>query len=432
MRKLLTIFLLNWFLAGSVFGQFQQKPMLGQQINWAHPLAPDAGCWLINEGSGNKVFDVSGNNLIGTNNGAVWVSGHYGPALQFSKAEEISISDCSLLRPANLTVVAGVNIHTTVSAIGEHIASKNDSSGTEGWSFRVTTANVLTFGINAYSSNNATMTISLGQHIVAASYDGVNCRVYCDGLQGTPAADAGPISYDTDDMEIGRGFQADPYALDGDIDFVYLYNRALSASEIALLYRELFCFIEPSWNPILYGAVSVADWIGISSAHLDSYCGENALHTIAEALDGTDYWWHEANEEHWFILDLSQTYNVQKLRGRSYMSDYDPVDIDIYVSNDKANWGAAVATGITTWQDTTSWVEIDNTDKEGRYVKVLIVDTEHAENHIAWGSTTPFAILDVYGNVGTQPSGAQVIMINFSMVLLFAIPVVIFIKKRKN
>ena len=68
-----------------------------------------------------------------------------------------------------------------------------------------------------------------------------------------------------------------------------------------------------------------ADWIGIDSSHLDSHCGENVGKTLQEALDGTDYWAHEVEETHWFILDLGQSYNIIKIRGRSDSSD-DPTN----------------------------------------------------------------------------------------------------------
>ena len=47
-----------------------QKPPLGVQINRAHPLARGLiGCWLFNEGGGDKVYDLSGYCNHGTLNG---------------------------------------------------------------------------------------------------------------------------------------------------------------------------------------------------------------------------------------------------------------------------------------------------------------------------------------------------------------------------
>ena len=50
------------------------KPPLGARLIPGHPLANGlVGCWLMNEGSGNKVYDLSGNGNSGTlTNGPEW------------------------------------------------------------------------------------------------------------------------------------------------------------------------------------------------------------------------------------------------------------------------------------------------------------------------------------------------------------------------
>jgi len=52
------------------------KPVRGIRLNKSHPLARGlVGYWLLNEGSGNKVFDLSGNGKTGTINGTItWVA----------------------------------------------------------------------------------------------------------------------------------------------------------------------------------------------------------------------------------------------------------------------------------------------------------------------------------------------------------------------
>lgn len=141
-------------------------------------------------------------------------------------------------------------------------------------------------------------------------------------------------------------------------------------------------------------------WIGISSLHIDSLCGETGGdETLANALDGLHRWTHYVDEAHWFILDLGQTYTIKKVRGRSIQTD-DPIDVDVFVSDSKVDWGAAVASGISTWQDTAVWQEVDSTDKEGQYIKVFINDTEDAARNLRFGDhITPFAIFDAYGSV---------------------------------
>lgn len=141
------------------------------------------------------------------------------------------------------------------------------------------------------------------------------------------------------------------------------------------------------------------DWLYISSTEYDSHCGDDGSETIEEALDGTDAWTHEVDEDHWFILDLGETYTITEIRGRSNSND-DPTLVDVYVSDSKVSWGTAVAIDISIWQDTNDWQEVDSTDKDGRYVKVVITDTEDPSRDIRWGPpVSGFKIFDVYGEV---------------------------------
>ncbi|MCK4881934.1 MAG: discoidin domain-containing protein, partial [Candidatus Omnitrophica bacterium] len=146
-------------------------------------------------------------------------------------------------------------------------------------------------------------------------------------------------------------------------------------------------------GPIGAGAY-YKQWFGINSSHLDSDCG---FSNLTGALDGTWYADDATDHVHWIILDLGQDYNITKVRGRSQTTN-DPLDVDIYVSTDKITWGTAVASNISTWYDTGSWVEVDTTDKTGRYVKIEVEDTESAlGNWCSWGGLSPhFSIFDVY------------------------------------
>ncbi len=137
-------------------------------------------------------------------------------------------------------------------------------------------------------------------------------------------------------------------------------------------------------------------WQVLTSANKDSVCGE-AGYTLAGALDGTGEWRHSASETHWFILDLGSSKNIVKIRGRSNSDYADPTKVNIYISDSKVDWGAAVVTNISTWQNVSSWVEIDCTDKTGRYIKVEITATESGEPAaIGFGCVgIPFTIFDV-------------------------------------
>ena len=67
--------------------------------------------WTLDEGSGNSVYDTSGNDNNGTINGATWGDGKYGKALQFNGQDnyvEVPSSD-SLEIDENVTIAAWIN-----------------------------------------------------------------------------------------------------------------------------------------------------------------------------------------------------------------------------------------------------------------------------------------------------------------------------------
>ncbi|MHC4174486.1 MAG: discoidin domain-containing protein [Planctomycetota bacterium] len=149
-------------------------------------------------------------------------------------------------------------------------------------------------------------------------------------------------------------------------------------------------------------------WLGINSSHLHSFSGGWALEG---ALNGEDFWLISVYQfeflPHWFILDLGESTAIKKVRGRSRTS-WDPVSVDIYVSDDLESWGMAVATDITTWQDTSKWVEIDTIGKIGRYIKVEVnaIEGDGGDHYMEWGlnddSDEPdyITIFDAYTGAG--------------------------------
>jgi hypothetical protein len=137
------------------------------------------------------------------------------------------------------------------------------------------------------------------------------------------------------------------------------------------------------------------DWLGIGSSELVYAC-EFKLE-LGEALDGMSCWSPIMNHDHEFILDLGKTYRIKKFKGRSD-TEFDPTNVDIYISADNSTWGTAVASDINTWQDTSTWVEINSTDKDGRYIKVVVQDTEDINRRLIWGGFyPPGPIFDAYG-----------------------------------
>lgn len=146
-----------------------------------------------------------------------------------------------------------------------------------------------------------------------------------------------------------------------------------------------------------------ARWLGISSANAEEHCGDYSTYYHTEALDGVDYWRCQTEHEHYFIVDLKKSYLVTKIRGRSCLT-YDPTLVDIYVSDNKEDFGDPVAEDIHNWQSTLEWAETETIEKSGRYVKAIIKTTEEPSYYLYFGASPPMTIFDVYGDPGLRPS----------------------------
>ena len=96
------------------------KPPLGAKVNFSHPLAKGlVGLWLMNEGGGNKVYDLSGNENHGTltnmDPATDWVGGKDGPAIDFDGSDDyVDMGDVDTLEGLNaMSVCLWVNTNKT-------------------------------------------------------------------------------------------------------------------------------------------------------------------------------------------------------------------------------------------------------------------------------------------------------------------------------
>lgn len=255
------------------------KPPKGVLLNGDHPLAKGlVGAWLMNEGSGNKVFDFSGyNGSKATLNGnAVWVAGNRGWAIDFSAGG----SDFIKINPAlgfgtSGTLVWSVVLDTIVT-YGGHIAAKDSSAAncifiysTASSTVRVlhyNTANAIVIDINMAVSTNKWMTI-------AYTWSPVAGRLYINGVlkvEDTTIADTLRIP---SEIWIGSYSGTANRGLDGRISYVYGYNCVLSAAGVAWLYREPFAMFDKARLWAVAGAGNIKKIAGVSWASVKKVSG---------------------------------------------------------------------------------------------------------------------------------------------------------------
>ena len=269
MIKKLLILLLLCSLCSSAFGQFQQKPFLGQQIDWSNPLSKGlvAG-WWFNEGTGNIVNDFSGNGNTGMCVADThFVPGKFGPALSFDgTGDYVNCGTSSIFNITNtpLTIIAWINSTARANAVEYNIVGKGDTGGNRSYWLRVlgaTTTARLRFGTienYIYNATGVDMHDGLWHQAAGVYGGGSDYRIYKDGLQiphaGTPSVG---FENSTEPLTIGGQFDDGvliaPY--NGQIGHVLIFNRALSASEIAELYRNPFGIIQPTFSVWWYSGI---------------------------------------------------------------------------------------------------------------------------------------------------------------------------------
>lgn len=117
----------------------------------------------------------------------------------------------------------------------------------------------------------------------------------------------------------------------------------------------------------------MAEWTTPTAVH--SKCDEEVDHPATNAKDGDTgtYWNHDDSFcDHWIIFDMGETKGITKMRlyqagmGWNYWGG-NP-GMFVYVSDNPADWGAAVWTGNL---DASGWQESGSFDKNGRYVKLV-------------------------------------------------------------
>ena len=185
--------------------------------------------------------DGNTNDIVGPNNGSFvapsgFASGYVGQAFSMNGGY-VSVPDSpsiSLTGPFTLTAMIRINRNDIQQAIME----KYDQPGVNGYILRLSGGKLAAYICDPtlFGANHGIIgatTVSTGiWHSVAAVYDGSTLKVYLDGiLDGTVATTTTPTD-GAASLKIGaRGDDAN-VRLDGLMDEVRIYNRALSSSEI--------------------------------------------------------------------------------------------------------------------------------------------------------------------------------------------------------
>ena len=241
MKKIVLILLL---LASAVYAG-QVKPPRGSQLELGHPLTRGlVGYWLMNEGSGNKVSDLSGNGNTGTFYTVslpTWTLGETGSAVQFESTDYIGIGDLTSLFSTEATLVMKLKLDLdppfdssrTGYAYLESAANKSHYPFTNGLLYIATFhTDRLIVGFD----NSGFDKTQWHQLAITTKPGAGNYKLYQNDNLVTTGT--GPANVTV--AAASKLGEVTTNWLNGLIEYAFVYNRALTASEIAQLHREPF------------------------------------------------------------------------------------------------------------------------------------------------------------------------------------------------
>ncbi len=203
-----------------------------------NPVSGLVGAWGFDEGSGTSVADSSGHDLSGIVSGASWVAGKYNGALSFNGGSTwVTVADNALLHLTNgMTLEAWVNPAAS-AADWSDVLMKERSGGLSYALYGFDGAGSppgawLNKSGSDYSAEGASALPANTWSYLAGTYDGSKLRLYVNGALVSTTSVSGTMTSSTSVLRIGGDSIWGEY-FNGLIDEVRIYNRALSASEIA-------------------------------------------------------------------------------------------------------------------------------------------------------------------------------------------------------
>lgn len=262
-----------------------------------HPLGPAGGLVFFlpfNEGSGGQVFDLSGRNNTGTFvNQTFWEVAQTGSGVGADGADDfINFSWSKLgINGYPFSIVWAAKHHTLNSYSNVITFSDADvvaNSFFAGISENNKSMAVSYSEVTGWDAAETTQTIAAGERVTGAAVFKSNSdrRAYING--GGEA-----INTAVDDINFGNIDQFNLFKLDRSVDIYYLgnefeylciYNRVLSASEIAQLDREQFCMVQKKTAPVYFfvptGGVTYQELNLIVSA--DASADETDAHVMVD------------------------------------------------------------------------------------------------------------------------------------------------------
>jgi len=256
MRKIISLFLVFILFCPSFCYAERNKPPLGSQINWSHPLSKGlVGCWLMNEGGGNKINDIARKNN-GTNSGGTWNTTTKGKVLYFNGSSYVNCGSSGSINSISTAISLVAWIKTSSSTNSIQIISHDGvaSIPVRCWDLDIYVSKLQanfwdSTGNRSYTDSLTTVNDNVW-HFIVATCDAKGdrkARVYIDGKLDNTGTQGNFYDLNTSltrMVYIGARDYTTACYFTGYISDVCVYNRALSPQEIQQLYIDPYCFIK--------------------------------------------------------------------------------------------------------------------------------------------------------------------------------------------
>ena len=240
------------------------------------------GYWNFDEGSGTTIYDLSGNGNNGTlvNGASAWTTGHFGSALYFPGVTGTGSTRVEIPNSASLQITSAITVAAWVrvdnfTSDAPILAKEGPNSGDLSyWLGTYGPSGAGHFGM--LLDNNGSQpwdadhrnegSVPTGWVHLAATWDGTTMINYINGTavsSGLTFASTINVSPEFLAIGVNSGYynHGNATAFTGAIDDLYLYSRALSASEIGQL--MVSPIPEPATTTAMMGVLACAGagWI---------------------------------------------------------------------------------------------------------------------------------------------------------------------------
>jgi hypothetical protein len=218
-----------------------------------HPLAAGlVGAYCLHEGSGTIINDLSGGDNNGTLQGASWSTGPSGYSLKLVRASAQYVSVPNIIQGPTSTVTATMACWVNPASLGGYYGIMETRIASPATFIALLLSGSPGNPVTASWNNTGAeydaatgLTLNIGEWaFVAATVSGTSLTVY----RGSPTLGLGrfsiTLSSTARDLSkawvFGQDTAVTGRSWDGQLDGFFLYNRALSAVEISLLYEDSF------------------------------------------------------------------------------------------------------------------------------------------------------------------------------------------------